>query len=610
MAQRKNLQINSIEFDGIKSNIRTFLKGQETFRDYDFEGAGLSVLIDLLAYNTYYQAFYNNVAINEMFLDSAVKRASVVSHAKNLGYTPNSKTAPTAIVDVTLSGSAPALLLPGAQFTATVNGRTFTFVNTKISTLFATAPHIRDLEIKEGRLSSTTYVVPDITPNRKYEIPDSSADISTITVRVQTSQTDTTGYTDVWSVAGDLTTISSSEKVYWIEENTRGTYEILFGDDVMGQKILAGNLITITYLITSGSAANGIGFDDSASNRIFKYGNASNIVEVKSIALGGGEKETISSIRFKAPRAYTTQNRAVTKGDYSSLVESNFTGVDSVFVYGGEEADPPSFGKVFIAVKPSTGSAVSDSFRKSIGDFLKTKAVLGITPEVVEPDYTFLRFFINVYYDESKTTLPKQGIATLVKSAVSQNLSQNIGKFEKTFSMSKLTKEIDNASYSIESSSVNVFMEKKILPSSQRPISYDIKYGNSIYHPHNSHSFVITSNVFSYLDPSDQTIKVVFIEDDGNGKLSFYTLEGQTKKVILDKAGTVDYARGRIKINQVQIFPPSTTPFIRILAEAKNQRYTSTNNMILFSEHETDSTAISITTTGVTESGVLSATSY
>lgn len=606
MADRKSLQVNSVEFDGIKNNLKAFLQGQETFKDYDFEGSGLSVLIDILAYNTYYQAFYNNMAVNEMFLDSAVKRASVVSHAKTLGYTPNSRTAATAIVDVTFPTTPSAsILLPGAQFTTSINGKTYTFVNTQTATISATAPHITNLSIKEGRLASTTYVVPDVSKNRKYEIPELSVDISTITVRVQASQTDTTGYTDTWSVSGDLTTITPTSKVYWIEENTLGSFEIVFGDDVIGQKLSAGNVVTITYLVTNGSIGNGAGNGDTTTARAFRYLTSSYDVAVKSVASGGAERESIEDIRFKAPRAYTTQNRAVTKGDYSSLVESNFTGFDSVFVFGGEEAEPPSFGRVFVALKPSNGTVVSELLKKSVEDFLKTKAVLSITPTVIDPDYTYLRFKANVFYDTTRTTLSPQGISTAIRSGIVENLSQNLGKFGRVFSVSKLLKEIDASSDSIESSSVKVTMEKRLLPSSERPVSYVAKFGNEIYHPHDGHSVVITSNTFKYLDPTDQVVKDVFIEDDGFGKLVLFTLVNETKQLILENAGEVDYLNGVVRLNQVQVLPPDDDPFIKIYAVAENQRYKSVRDMILFCDYVEDTSAIEVVVNGVTDTGSL-----
>ena len=603
---RKNLSVNSIEFEDIKTNLKNFLKGQTEFKDYDFEGSGMAVLIDLLAYNTYYQGFYNNVVANEMFLDSAVKRASVVSLAKSLGYTPNSKTAPTAIVDVTLAENPSSnILLPGAQFTTVVNGTSYTFVNTEsaeINWTSATTPAITNLNIKEGSLSSATYVVPDTENNRKYKINDANADISTVSVRVQNSQTDTTGLTDTWSRAGDLTEITSSSKAYWIEENTSGEFEIYFGDNVIGKKPETGNLITITYLITNGISANGAGNGDSATSRAFTYLNAANTVEVKSVASGGTDLETVDAIRFKAPRAFTTQNRAVTKGDYSSLVESNFTGFDSVFVYGGEEADPPTFGSVFVAIKPSIGTIVSDGVKKEVQDFLKTKAVLSVTPQIVDPDYTYLRLTADVLYDSTKTTLSVDSISAAVRSNIITNIQNNLGKFDQSFSISKLLADIDSSSSAIDSSAIEVLMEKRILPTSIKDVSYILSFGNSIDHPHDGHKNVVTSNTFKYLDPTDSVTKDVFVGDDGFGNISFFTKDGVNDVVVLENAGTVDYENGIVRINQVQISSPVDSPEIKIFAVAKNQRYVSVREKIIFNDYATDTSAITIRTNGIVQS--------
>ena len=602
---RKNLSVNSIEFEDIKTNLKNFLKGQTEFKDYDFEGSGMAVLIDLLAYNTYYQGFYNNVVANEMFLDSAVKRASVVSLAKSLGYTPNSKTAPTAIVDVTLAEDPVSnILLPGAQFITTVNGKSFTFVNTKsaeINWTSATTPAITNLNIKEGSLSSATYVVPDTDNNRKYKINDIDADISTVSVRVQNSQTDTTGLTDTWSRAGDLTEITSSSKTYWIEENTSGEFEIYFGDNVIGEKLETGNLITITYLITNATAANGAGNGDSATSRAFSYLNAANTVEVKSIASGGTDLETVDAIRFKAPRAFTSQNRAVTKNDYSSLVESNFTGFDSVFVYGGEEADPPTFGSVFIALKPSIGTIVSDAVKNEVKNFLKTKAVLSITPTIVDPDYTYLRLTADVLYDSTKTTLSVDSISAAVRSNIITNLQNNLGKFDQSFAISKLLTDIDSASSAIDSSAIEVLMEKRILPTSIKNVSYILSFGNSIDHPHDGHKNVVTSNTFRYLDPTDSVTKDVFVGDDGFGNISFFTKDGVTNVLVLQNAGTVDYGNGIVRIDQVQISSPVDSPEIKIFAVAKNQRYVSVRDKIIFNDYAIDTSAITIRTNGIVQ---------
>jgi len=603
MAERKRLSVNSTEFEGIKQNLKEFLKNQTTFADYDFDGSGLSVLLDILAYNTYYQAFYNNMVANEMFLDSAVKRESVISLAKSLGYTPNSATAPTATIDLQLGGTPSSItLLPGAQFTTSVDGQVYTFVNVETAT-YDEENKITDLEIKQGYLSSVSYIVPDTSLNRRYEIPETNVDISTIKVTVQESTTNTNGITDIWTRSGDLSEITNTSKVFYLQENSKQKFELYFGDGVFGEKLLPGNLITITYLVTDGPAANNAGRNDAVNNRAFTYGSAANTVVVKSYAAGGSNKESTDQIRFKAPKSFSTQNRAVTANDYSTLIESNFSGFDSVFVYGGQDAIPPVFGTVFIAIKPSVGTIVTEGIKKNVLDFLRTKTVLSVTPQIIDPDYTYLRLSANVVYDVAQTSLPRESVVASIRQSIINYLSNNIGKFGRSYSASKLSSQIDNSSTAIISSSVDVTMEKRFIPASTQAVSYELNFGNPIYHPHDGHMSVIRSNVFKYLDPDLNTTKSVYIEDDGFGNINFYETVGNIKTTALENAGTVDYQTGIISLNQVQISSPDDRPEIIVYAETKTAKLDSLREKILFCDFSEDATAIQINLATGTQTG-------
>jgi len=600
---RKNLSINSVEFEDIKTNFKTFLSGQDVFKDYDYEGSALATLIDLLAYNTYYQAFYNNIVANEMFLDSSVKRSSVVSHAKSIGYTPSSRSASTAIVDLVF-GSTPSstVLLPGSQFTTTINSQTYTFVNVDSAEIVNNDGvwSVTDLVIKEGTLTNVTYIVPDSNTTNKYEIPDQNVDTSTIKVRVQASQNDTTGLTDVWSRSTDITEIEPTSNVFFLEENTRQNYEIYFGDGVLGRKLEAGNLVTITYLTTNGSVANGVGNNETESNRSFLYLNNNNTVIVKSPSSGGAEKENIDVIRFRAPRSFISQNRAVTKDDYSSLIASNFSEFDSVFVYGGEEAEPPSYGSVFVALKPKIGTIVTSALKKQVESFLTRKAVLAVRPVIIDPNYTYLRFNFDVSYDTNKTSLTAPSLAQAIKRNVTQNISTNLGKFGQSFSISKLLTDVDSSSTSIDSSAVSVTMEKRFLATSSRVVSYNLDFGNPIYHPHDGHIPVISSNEFRYLNNEVGEIQNVFLEDDGFGNISFFQKkDDNTKVLVAANTGRVDYQRGRITLDRVQILSPTDITFIQVYAKANNKRYTSVRDMILINDYVNDLTSIQVTLNGI-----------
>ena len=315
MTTQKSLQVNSLDFDQIKLNIKSFLSSQTLFKDYDFEGSGLSVLLDVLSYVTYYQGIYNHLSSNELFLDTAVKRSSVVSHAKALGYTPRSITSPTAVVDLTTTQTG--FLRKGSIFTARQNDVLYNFIN--INDRDVVNGEIIDLSLQEGSLKSKSFVVPNNKNNQSFVIDDENVDTSTIKVTVQRSVTDLTGLADPWTSSLSVVDAKGDSKMYFIEETFDGLPSILFGDDVIGKKLSAGNLVTVTYLTTRGPLANGIGNNDSVSNRVFNF-NSTSTVSVKSIASGGDFRETSNSIKFNAPKSYASQNRAVTQGDFDSLV--------------------------------------------------------------------------------------------------------------------------------------------------------------------------------------------------------------------------------------------------------------------------------------------------
>lgn len=602
---RKNLSVNSLDFEDIKANLKNYLRSQDVFKDYDFEGSAIATLVDILAYNTYYQGFYNNVVANEMFLDSAVKRSSVVSLAKSLGYIPKSRTAANAIVDL-VYGSPPSqtVLLPGAQFTTTVNDKTLTFVNVDSANITETdgVYSISDLVIKEGTLTNTTFIVPDTSNQNKYTITEPNIDASTIKVRVQSSQTDTTGINESWSRVSDLSGLDSTTNVFFVEENINGEYDIFFGDGVLGKKPEPGNLVTITYLITGGEIGNGAGRNDAEGSRSFRYLNADNDVIVKSPAVGGAEKETVNDIRFRAPRSYATQNRAVTETDFVSLIESNFTEFESVFVFGGEQANPPAFGVVYVALKgipPETTSTPSQKQR--VEEFLRTKSIIGVRPIAIDPDITYMRFNIDASYEPEKTTLSGPSIVAAIRNNVESNIDINLGKFNKTFSVSKFLTDIDSASAAIESSSVDVTMEKKFLAENTlNTLSYTFEFGNPIFHPHDGHIPVISSNTFRYFDPTDSVTKNIRLEDDGFGNISFY-LADPSKALVARNVGVVDYSAGIIRLTQVQIFSPTDSPIIRIFAKANEKRYRILREKILVNDYRLDPSAIRITLNGIAE---------
>ena len=323
-----DLKVDALDFDTIKSNLKSFLQSQDTFKDYDFDGSGLSVLLDVLAYNTHYQGFYAQQLANEAFIDTAVTKSAVVANAKTLGYTPTSITAPTAVVDVEFATQPTSDTIAfGTKFTTTINGFTYTFIADKdYSIVFDTVLSkyvAKNVNIKEGSLNFFTYVADLNSENQKFLIPTNKADTSTLTVRVQNSKTDTTGFTDVWQKSVNVTDSTNETKVYYLQQNQDGKYEVYFGDGIISKSLNSGNLVILQYLVTSGPNANGAGKSDAVGSRTFSFqGNleATATVKVVSSASGGSLSESIESIRFNAPKMYQTQNRAVTSEDYQAIL--------------------------------------------------------------------------------------------------------------------------------------------------------------------------------------------------------------------------------------------------------------------------------------------------
>ena len=581
---RKNLSVNDLDFETIKSNIKTFLKEQETFKDYDFEGSGLTVLLDILSYFTHYQGIYNNLTANELFLDSAVKRSSLVSHAKSLGYTPRSVTAPIATVDINFSVAPTGYILNrGQTFKATVNGRTFNFTNLLDYTVSENDTEVggqlNNVSIHQGVLRNSTFVVPSNNQkDQRFTLPDSDVDTKTIKVQVLSSSTDNTGINDVWDIDTDYNLIDANTNAYFVQEDFDGTFSIYFGDGVVGKKLQAGNIVSVSYLKTDGALTNGIGKNDTETSRAFTLSSNSTVTTV-SPAAGGGSKESITSIRFNAPKSYASQNRAITTNDFEALVSSNFSGFKSVYVFGGENADPPQFGRVLVALNPNTNTTIPSSLKRDIESFLRTKCSVAVTPDVVDPVQMFFRYAANVVYDPSLTTLTSSKIENLVKQKVSEFFNANTINFFSVVSLSRMNKEILDSLPEVESIGLVPTLEQRFIPNPNTSTGYQLKFQNPIFHPHEGHSPVVSSNSFGYV-AADGSTKQVFMDDDGRGTLRVFELEGGNKKFIDNNFGSIVYEAGVLTINNNVLNVFNGTD-IRVSVEIGAQRLVSNQNHIL-----------------------------
>jgi hypothetical protein len=569
------LRITELDFDTIKFNLKTFMQNQAEFSDYNFDGAGLSVLLDVLAYNTHYNAYYMNMLANEMFLDSAILRPSVVSHAKLLGYTPRSKVASQATINVAfqevVGGSNSSMTLPKfTKFTsAPKDGTSYTFVvaEARVATKNVGGYFVfSSVQIKEGNPVSYVFTYDSQTNEKQvFSLPDAGVDTSTLTVQVQKSSTNQEITT--FELAEDSTTVISVDApVYYLEENREGKYQIYFGDGVIGQALDNGNLVIVSYVITSGDAANGI--------RTFKLSDnimpgAQVTIDLVTESSAGNQEETTEAIKFTAPKSFIAQNRAVTKNDYVALINRNYPYFDSVSVWGGEDNLPhPVYGKIFFSCKPRGNYEITESEIQYIKDFvLKPISVLTVTPEYVEADYNYMNFIVDVVYDPRRTTKTAGGIQTSVYNAIVQFSEDYLNTFNNTFKMSKLIRAIDDADASIENNSVKVLIEKRFRPLLNQSKSYKIdfyvplKKGTALDRLYSEPSFgyIDDSNIdrtafieevpqsFTGIDSIEvlatgdgyTEIPTITIEGDGVGAAaSAIIVNGKLKSVVVTDPGT------------------------------------------------------------------------
>jgi hypothetical protein len=599
-----NLSVNNLDFDTIKSNLKTYLQSQDKFSDYNFDGAGLTILLDILAYNSHLEGFYNNMIANEMFLDSAIKRDSIVSIAKHLGYTPTSKTASTAIVDINYGNTAGMVagtsIVPiGSNFSASKDGVIYNFTNLSVGSIDPTAsPHVTGLSIKEGRYTSTTFVYDQDDSDQRFIIPDEDVDTSTITVKVQTSPSDTTGYTNNWELSTDINDVTTTSKVYFLQEVESGKYEIYFGDDVIGQKLSDGNLITIKYLITNGVTPNDIGNTDKSGSRSFSYGTGNEVI-VTSVASGGASRETLASIRKYAPRSYQAQDRAVTSEDYKSILKKDYPDVESINVWGGEDNDPPEYGKVFIAFKPISGTILTEETKDSIANTLiSNKNIVAIDAKIVDPDFIYLIINTTINYNPRNTSLSEKALKALVSARIASFGDTNLEKFDKGLKYSKFIKDIDDTDTSILSNETSLTMEYRLYPNLNQTSSYEIKLGNALLHPYDGYVSSLSSSTFKYTDINNVE-QIAYLKDNGYGKINIYYTVGSSPVLLKEGVGVIDYDSGTVNINNIKINSLIDNSFLKIKLTPKDKDIDSIRNKILIIDN-TDSSAINLVMNQIT----------
>jgi hypothetical protein len=604
MAQNNAINVVGLDFQDIKESLKTYLQSQSTLKDYNFDGSVINTILDVLAYNTHYQAFYSNMVANEMFLDSAVLRPSVVSHAKHLGYLPSSITSSRAVVDISIAITATSdLYLPrGTEFSGTNReGKRFKFVN--LETVFADTTNNRfsSVTLYEGTIRRVTYIYNRDTKIGSYLIiPNDKADISTLKVRVYNSVTDTTGIDDVWTDGTDYLNLNGESKVYFLQEKDAGIYELYFGDGIIGQQPETGNVVSIEYLETNGVDGNGVvSFTKSGDASIGSIAFSS--TETSEQTYGGADRESISKIKFLAPKFYQTNNRAVTEDDYTAIVYKIYPNASSVRVYGGETVTPPQYGKVLIAVKPKSGQVVTEGDKVTLKSKLRSSySVLPMTVEVVDPSFIDLVIDSTVVYTPTTLSISPGVLKSLVYAYIFAYSSAVLDRFGSDFYYSKMAEGINN----IDSSVLGVYTKIKMRKTVDSSViysskSYTFNFGNAFFHPYDGYTSVITSNNFTHLNLIGQSVPSCSLRDDGNGVVNVVALNEQTGDydVVYPSVGTVDYTNGIITTNNK--FLPSTdisTAFPIIITVEPNTTniFAKENNILRISNAYLDSVKVDV----------------
>lgn len=479
-----SLRVTELDFHTIKNNLKNYLKSQSEFQDFDFEGSGMSVLLDILAYNTHYMGFYLNMIGNEMFLDTAQLRDSMLSHAKAIGYIPTSRQGSQTLLNITVT---PSITEPNTSTSLTldkytrflgrdIDGENYNFVtiNSNTAQKFGGSFNFSNVSIKQGDVVTLQYQMEPTNTYRRFDIPSQNVDTTSIVITVQESSSNTDS--KVYTLADDITTLNSSSQVYFVEENPDLKYTFYFGDGVIGKRPNDGSIITCTFLDTAGISSNSISefVVVDAIGGIYRD-NVS--ISAVSPTYGGIDKETVEQMRFRAPYYYTTQNRAVTTNDYETIVTKDFPNVETVSVWGGEDNDPVIYGKVFLSLKTRQNIALTNADKEFIKQTLiKNRNVVTVTPEIVDPDFAFLRILAKVNYNPYLTSLNANQLSEVVKQAIYDYNDRELNTFNSTFRKSKLAQYIENSEKSILGTDITIFVQKKVTLDVLNLRKYDINF--------------------------------------------------------------------------------------------------------------------------------------
>lgn len=596
MPSNNELVVANLEFDTIKSNLKTYMEGQSIFSDYNFDGSSLSVLLDILAYNTYYNGIYLNKVASEMFLDSANARDSVYSIAKTLNYTPQSYQSSVAFVDIDVNpASNPhSVIIPRfSTFTSTVDGVAYTFSTNNNITVYANNGYVAsNVAIYEGELLTEVFETRE--GNQTYYINNFDVDVSSITVKVVASNTDSTNA--VYTRANSLFGVTSTSNVFFIEPAANGSYNVQFGNGTFGRKVINGNLVQVEYRISSGAAPDG-----ANSFTTDGVGGHPASVSLVTRASGGATYQSLDDIRFEAPRALATQERAVTKEDYRTIIKNQFTDITSMNVFGGEDLSPPQFGKVILASRSSAFDQIPETIKQDMINFIKPKVPIGITTEIRDPEFINIKVDMNVRFDGNATSQKQAEIQSTVEDAISEFNTDNLDKFDVVFRRSKLLEKINESDPAVLSNDVDIKLTKTIIPSVDKKFVKLLDFGNPIKIDNpidsltqdkfiNSSTPAVESEVFVFEGTSGASIR-----DDSNGTLMIVTANTTDLTVLQSDIGSVSYDLGQVSLANLVVNAFSTgTNSIKIFVRPEKADIVGRNTQVV--RIRTEDTTVSVET--------------
>lgn len=592
----RQFNVTELDFNEIKKNIKNFFINKEggEYSDWDFEGSGLNHLLDILAYNTHYNAILAHNSINESFLDSAQVRSNVVSRSKLLGYTPKSITAASAALSLVFPSSASntnSHTLPSnTEFTTQIDGTTYTFITQESYTasLVNNVFTFPDVRLIEGRKQRRLFDVDASQEKQVYTLTDNTADISTLKVKVYENQNLSESSIEVFSPFTTFTDIDENTPVYFPFENFNGNYVLEFGNGIIGKRLQPLNVLEFEYISTNGKVANGAS--------VFTWngtGASPSSITTTSSARGGSERESVESIRFNAPLSFISQNRAVTADDYRAILLRDFPTIQSISVWGGQDNDPPQYGKVFISIKESgtpDGEPLTELFKNQIVNSLSNEKVIAILPEVVDPEYTYLYFDILFKYNSNLTSFTKGQLQDTIRDFITEYSDDQLERYNNVFRYSNLLSQIDNSSVAILNTTIRVYLYKKLTLTSQTNVAQTVKFNQPLYNEKDKSLSLIDSD--GWLTPSGQTVFLADEEIAGRENIRnvyvYRKVSGVNVKV-LNSVGTLTISTGEIAVSSLPVAASENEKQIQIyVSPDSNDIAVRRNNLLTIDSARTN----------------------